>query len=346
MLNSISKISIARLHNNQRPKAGDPKSNRSQLTLETLEGRWVPAQMMDAFGDYSGALVSTQSSHSLVILSQEVADSIPAAELSGSQVVILDPAHDPLGQIDQILAQSSGLQTLRIISHGFAGGLSFGGQSFSQELLESRSTEFAAWGKSFAPGADILLYGCSIASTSDGQNFVNTLSKITGADVAASTNPTGYKGDLTLEYKTGPIEAGLLGNTQAWQDAKLTLANVVTTSVLTSSLNPSLVGNSVTFSVVVSAASRPSNNATVLLYDGATQIGSLTGSTAQATSSRTYDFVITNLTKGTHSITTVYPTTTQGASTWLTSTSNAISQVVNGLATTTSVVGSPNPVVY
>jgi hypothetical protein len=57
---------------------------------------------------------------------------------------------------------------------------------------------------------DILLYGCEVAATADGQRFIGALANYTGADVAASTDATGSAalgGNWQLEAATGRIEA-------------------------------------------------------------------------------------------------------------------------------------------
>ena len=54
----------------------------------------------------------------------------------------------------------------------------------------------------------MLLYGCNVA-TGVGQSFISAISSVTGADVAASTNPTGAAslgGDWQLEAATGNID--------------------------------------------------------------------------------------------------------------------------------------------
>jgi len=61
--------------------------------------------------------------------------------------------------------------------------------------------------------ADILLYGCDIAQGPQGMALLTQIATLTGADIAASTNPTGAAsrgGDWTLEAATGAIEAQTL----------------------------------------------------------------------------------------------------------------------------------------
>ena len=107
-----------------------------------------------------------------------------------------------------------------------------------------------------------------------------------------------------------------------------------TTTTLTSSLNPSVYGQTVTFTAAVSAAVRAPTG-TVIFYDSSTAIGSATLANGSASIS------ISSLAGGSHSITAAY----QGGGAFGTSTSAVLVQVVNG-NTTTSLVSSANPSVY
>ncbi len=159
----------------------------------------------------------------LVLISQDLLERVPAAELANARVVILNPNAEILPQISTALAEQHGLQTLRLISHGDAGALHFGTQVLDQSVLANRAAEVAGWGRAMAPGADLLLYGCSVAESPAGQNFVATLAELTGADVAASSNPTGAGGDVTLEFATGAVQAHLQASAQAWDAAHVQL---------------------------------------------------------------------------------------------------------------------------
>ena len=111
-----------------------------------------------------------------------------------------------------------------------------------------------------------------------------------------------------------------------------------TTTKVTSSANPSVYGQSVTFTATVKAASPGSGTptGTVTFYDGSTNLGSGTLSGGTATLPTTF-FVV-----GSHSITAVY----SGDPDFTASTSSALTQTVNQAATTTAVVSSVNPSVY
>jgi len=113
-------------------------------------------------------------------------------------------------------------------------------------------------------------------------------------------------------------------------------APAATTTVVTSSLNPSTVGTSVTFTASVSSTVVGTITGTVTFKDGTTTLG--TGTVSAGTTT----FSTSSLTQGSHSITAVYG----GDTNFATSTSTAVSQVVNAstkAATTTVVTSSKNP---
>ena len=111
-----------------------------------------------------------------------------------------------------------------------------------------------------------------------------------------------------------------------------------TTTSVSSSVNPSVFGQSVTFTatVTVNAPGAGSPTGTVTFEDGATTLGTgmLSGGTAT--------FSTSSLAVGSHSITASYGGDTNDAG----SSSSAVSQTINPDATTTSVSSSANPSVF
>jgi RHS repeat-associated protein len=106
------------------------------------------------------------------------------------------------------------------------------------------------------------------------------------------------------------------------------------TATVTSSVNPSSYGQSVTFTVSVTG-SAPSG--TVTIQDGATTLGTATLSGSGNTTTASYSTGA--LGTGSHNITAVYGGDTNNAG----STSAALTQIVNPLATSTTVSSSANP---
>ncbi|MBK7848605.1 MAG: DUF4347 domain-containing protein [Zoogloea sp.] len=86
-----------------------------------------------------------------------------------------------------------------------------GSQLLDTASLEVFRSELADIGSHLSASADILIYGCDVAS--QGTAFIDRLAALTGADVAASTDLTGSVGsggDTMLEATSGSIEASAL----------------------------------------------------------------------------------------------------------------------------------------
>ncbi|WP_043596967.1 DUF4347 domain-containing protein, partial [Aeromonas diversa] len=141
---------------------------------------------------------------------QQLAQGIKA----GVEVVLLDAGGDALAQIADWAANHTGYDAVHIISHGAEGQVRLGNLTLTSANLASYATQLSTLGEALNPNGDLLLYGCDIAAGS-GANLIVSLASITGADVAASTDDTGGKGDWQLEANNGSIEAGLPLTAQA-----------------------------------------------------------------------------------------------------------------------------------
>ena len=118
----------------------------------------------------------------------------------------------------------------------------------------------------------------------------------------------------------------------------LTVNYANTQTTLNSSPNPAEFGQTITFTAVVAAVapSAGTPSGTVYFLDGSTQIGSATLSGDTAT------FTTSALTAGLHTLTARYG----GVGGYNESTSTAVTQTVNHVATTTTVSSAPNPSAY
>jgi Domain of unknown function (DUF4347)/Cadherin-like/Bacterial Ig domain len=140
------------------------------------------------------------------------------------EVVVLDHARDGLAQIGDALATRKGLTAVHILSHGRDGAIELGGTTLGAATLAERADAIAVWAEAFAANGDLLLYGCDVADTIRGEAFLGELARLTGADVAASDDPTGggaRGGDWDLEFATGAIEAALAPFADATWDGLL-----------------------------------------------------------------------------------------------------------------------------
>ena len=143
---------------------------------------------------------------------RQLIDALLEARADGRSidVVILDGDRDGIEQISEALAKrQQHLDAVHIISHGANGVLELGNQRLDEASLLKHARSIGGWRQALTAEADLLLYGCDLASGPQGRAMVDALGRLTGADVAASTDQTGHArldGDWDLEYQRGDIE--------------------------------------------------------------------------------------------------------------------------------------------
>ncbi|MYN38119.1 DUF4347 domain-containing protein [Duganella sp. FT109W] len=135
------------------------------------------------------------------------ADALAAGVADDVLVVKLASWRDGVEQIATVLRNHAGLDSIQIVSHGAAGQLQLGNTVLDNAHLEDYQAAVREWGAALSDGGDLLLFGCDVAAGAAGQSFVDALSFVSGADVAASTDITGVHGNWELEYHSGAIEA-------------------------------------------------------------------------------------------------------------------------------------------
>ena len=139
-------------------------------------------------------------------------------EANRANVVLLDSAKDGIEQITQSLVDRQQLDSIQIISHGDSGTIQLGTTNLSSDNLDSYTSQLASWSNSLTESGDLILFGCNVATGTSGSEFIDRLSQLTGADIAASNNLTGSSklgGDWDLEIATGEIEASLAISVEA-----------------------------------------------------------------------------------------------------------------------------------
>ena len=159
------------------------------------------------------------------------------------EVVVLDSDQNGIEQVSQILSDRSGLSAVHFITHGADGQISLGSSWLTNANLPQHSEAIAKWGEALTQSGDILFYGCNIAADKAGQGLLDGIAKLTGADVAASTDLTGYAlfgGDWQLEFQTGSIEASVVADAQTqteWHGLMAITTNSTSTSSTTTATN-------------------------------------------------------------------------------------------------------------
>ncbi|MCX7211177.1 MAG: DUF4347 domain-containing protein, partial [Burkholderiales bacterium] len=145
---------------------------------------------------------------------QHLVDAIAARRPDAAfHIIELDPTRDGLAQITEALAGQREVAAIHIVSHGEPGAIELNGRRIDAAAIETEADQFTAWRAALGDQADLLIYGCDVASTPAGITMLMRLAELTGADVAGSTDLTGSAdagGDWTLEASIGAIQAGSL----------------------------------------------------------------------------------------------------------------------------------------
>ncbi|MGE5657523.1 MAG: DUF4347 domain-containing protein, partial [Actinomycetota bacterium] len=161
---------------------------------------------------------------------------------ANAKIIILDRHRSGIEQITQILASERSVEAIHIVSHGGPGILQLGSDLLTTDTLQTFKNQLQQWSYSLTENADLLLYGCDVAAGENGANFIQQLSHLTGADVAASNNLTGSAslgGDWDLEVATGAIATPIAFNPETTNayDAVLNIYSASDLASLTSAIN-------------------------------------------------------------------------------------------------------------
>ena len=121
------------------------------------------------------------------------------------ETIILEADRGGLEQITEALEQRRDVKAIHIVAHGEAGSLNLAGTALTEASLSGASELLEGWFRGQPERPEILLYACDLARGPEGLAFIERLSSLAGADVAASTDLTGQGGDWELEYHLGEI---------------------------------------------------------------------------------------------------------------------------------------------
>ncbi|GAA0655064.1 Ig-like domain-containing protein [Rheinheimera tangshanensis] len=182
--------------------------------------------------DAGPELIKAQPVRELMIIDAAVPDKqvFYRAVKPGVDIVEIDSAQPGLAQLNAILKNYQGLKSLHIVSHAEEGVLLLGNSRVDSAVLTSEKDTFASLNAALIHGADLILYGCDVASGDNGGDLLDIIRSNTHVDVAASDNKTGNAeqgGDWDLEIQRGNIETELAFSEKALKDFSATLAPVV-----------------------------------------------------------------------------------------------------------------------
>ena len=195
-------------------------------------------------------------------------------------IVRINDESSGIEQISDVLSSGAEYSAVHIVSHGSEASLQLGSLELNQDNIGAHTAELSGWASGLTLDADILLYGCDVAGNVDGEFFVEQLSSITGADVAASDDLTGHAdlgGDWEFEYFAGEVQTDVAFSytTQAtWREVLETITvttnldeNNGDTSSITALRNSS-GGDGISLREAIIAANNTAGDDTIVLAAG------------------------------------------------------------------------------
>ncbi len=183
---------------------------------------------------------SLETGRSIVIIDTALADyqSLFAGVTPSYEVYLVNANQCGVAQITEMLRQQSGIAQLHLLSHGSAGELLLGKSVLSLETLPAHAVQLQTWRSALSQSAEILLYGCEVAQGDRGQQFVQQLSKLTGASIAAASTKIGNSslgGTWTLDTVIGTVTGSLASQPIAIE----AYAGILSSNPVQYNLNPS-----------------------------------------------------------------------------------------------------------
>ena len=168
-----------------------------------------------AVGAYQPAAMPIEAFSARIVFVDSAIDDIDhlVSGLDGAhELVLLNKQTSGIAQITDTLSQRCNVSSIHIVAHGQSGQIQLGNALVDQSVVQQQASQIESWSRSLTADADILIYGCDTGAGTSGLNLIQQIAKLTGADVAASTDKTGAAsegGDWDLELHVGTIEAGL-----------------------------------------------------------------------------------------------------------------------------------------
>jgi len=132
---------------------------------------------MYVMADTAGAV--QKSGPELIVIDYRVqdADTLLSELLNTDRdfrILRLDSDTDGISQITEKLEQVGNVSAIHLLTHGRDGEILLGSTRLNASTLAQHAPELLAWQHSLTSGADLLLYGCDVAETVEGRDFVDS----------------------------------------------------------------------------------------------------------------------------------------------------------------------------
>ncbi len=156
------------------------------------------------FALHEALYYTSMGSERLVVFASNLFEisSLMAGVKAGATILQVHPKQDPIEQITTAIKTAIyPVKSLHLITHASGKGLHFENLDLTVEKLEQYSQLLQQWNI-----PEILLYGCNLAKNNN--EFIQILHQLTGANIAASSTPTGSQsqgGNWELDIKIGKV---------------------------------------------------------------------------------------------------------------------------------------------
>jgi VCBS repeat-containing protein len=124
---------------------------------------------------------------------------------TAASVIQFSSQESSLADLTALLSQYDEVDEVHVFTHGSDGSLVLGQEHFDTSALLRESELVAALRATLSDDGRVMLYGCNVAATENGQQFISLFAQLTDAEVYASTDITGagdLGGDWALEFST------------------------------------------------------------------------------------------------------------------------------------------------
>jgi len=97
------------------------------------------------------------------------------------EVVWIEPDSNGVSKITETLTGLTDINSIHILTHGDDTGFQLGTVKLDAGSFSQYDSDFSQWGHSLAAGADLLIYGCDLASSEDGRHLLSQIADSTKA---------------------------------------------------------------------------------------------------------------------------------------------------------------------